>query len=250
MKLTNYIITHKAFTPPADPSYQPLQVGFGKDLGWLRDNTGQNIAAKNKNWCELTGLYWIWKNDQSSTHVGISHYRRYFAQGKAPISGQQVLALLENHDLLIAEFEPYRESVYEQYAIESGYARDLDTVRAIIERLYPEDTEAFDAVMKQGGISQYNMMIAPKPLYDDYCAWLFAILEQAEAQIDLSGYNAYQQRIFGFLSERLLNVYVRARHLDALCVPILQTEMSTKERLRLNIRRMKNRILFSMRSKS
>lgn len=57
MKVTNYIITHKAFTPPNVPDYIPLQVGNGPDLGWLRDNTGDEISAKNPNWCELTGLY-------------------------------------------------------------------------------------------------------------------------------------------------------------------------------------------------
>lgn len=247
MKLTQYIITHKAFRPPEQADYVPLQVGFGEDLGWLRDNTKENIASKNRNWCELTGLYWIWKNDTTSDVIGICHYRRYFSEGGKPISSARALSLLEKHDLLVAEFEPYRQSVYEQYGIESGYTKDLDTIRQIISEFYPSDTEAFDTVMTQGGISQYNMMIAPKALYDDYCTWLFTILEEAERRIDLSGYNTYQQRIFGFLSERLLNVYIKARHLDALCLPVLQSEMSAKEKLRLNLRRIKNRLIFAVR---
>lgn len=66
-RLRQYIIMHKAFTPPADPSFVPLQVGFGEDLGYLRDNTKDNIASKNKSWCELTGLYWIWKTIPKAT---------------------------------------------------------------------------------------------------------------------------------------------------------------------------------------
>ena len=250
MKLTNYIITHKPFTPPADPSYVPLQVGFGEDFGFLRDNTNENIAAKNANWCELTGIYWIWKNDQTSDYIGISHYRRYFEKKGAPEIGADALALLKDCDVLIAEFEPYRQSVYEQYAIESGFAKDLDTVRDIIQEKYPRDVKAFDAVMAQGGLSQYNMMIASKEIYDDYCSWLFSILEEAERRIDLTGYNDYQKRIFGFISERLLNVYVLARHLNVRHMPILQTEMSTKDRMRLSLRRQKNRLLFSLSNSS
>ncbi|UNT93779.1 DUF4422 domain-containing protein [Allobaculum sp. Allo2] len=81
-RLRQYIIMHKAFTPPADPSFVPLQVGFGEYLGYLRDNTKDNIASKNKSWCELTGLYWIWKNDTESDWISISHYRRYFGKTK------------------------------------------------------------------------------------------------------------------------------------------------------------------------
>ncbi|WP_289506292.1 DUF4422 domain-containing protein, partial [Faecalibaculum rodentium] len=116
MKITNYIITHKAFTPPELPDYTPLQVGSGPDLGWLRDNTGDEISAKNPNWCELTGLYWIWKNDHESDVVSISHYRRYFQGREGILRSAEIEQLLGDHDILLAEFEPYKETVYQQYA--------------------------------------------------------------------------------------------------------------------------------------
>ena len=70
MKTTIYIITHKKFNEPKLEDYKPLQVGFQNDLGYLRDNKGDNISDKNKNYCELTGLYWIWKNDKKSDILG------------------------------------------------------------------------------------------------------------------------------------------------------------------------------------
>lgn len=247
-RLRQYIIMHKAFTPPADPSFVPLQVGFGEDLGYLRDNTKDNIASKNKSWCELTGLYWIWKNDTESDWISISHYRRYFGKNKA-MSGPEILKALDGYDVCLAEFEPYRESVYEQYCIESGFAQDLDTLREILAAKSKKDVQAWDAIMAQGGISQYNMMACSKARFDDYCAWLFPILEELEKQISLDGRNAYQQRIYGFLSERLLNVYVRSRDLRTHRLPVWQPELSRSQKLRLSLRRVKNRMIFSLSKK-
>jgi hypothetical protein len=59
-----YICTHKPFTPPSDSLYIPLQVGkaISDDYGYIGDDTGDNISELNRNWCELTGYYWLWKN--------------------------------------------------------------------------------------------------------------------------------------------------------------------------------------------
>lgn len=246
MKVTNYIITHKAFTPPKLPDYTPLQVGNGPDLGWLRDNTGDEISAKNPNWCELTGLYWIWKNDHESDVVSISHYRRYFQGREGILRSAEIEQLLGDHDILLAEFEPYKETVYQQYANESGFAKDLDNVRGIIEKQDPDALAAFDSVMNQGGLCQYNMMVCRKDRYDAYCRWLFQILEELEPSVDLADYNDYQKRIYGFLAERLLNVWVRARDLRVKTLPVLQTEMTAAQKRRLQLRRLRNRAEFGL----
>lgn len=246
MKVTNYIITHKAFTPPELPDYTLLQVGNGPDLGWLRDNTGEEISAKNPNWCELTGLYWIWKNDHDSDIVSISHYRRYFQGKNGILRSEEELELLETADVVLAEFEPYKETVYRQYCNESGLAKNLDNVRAIIEKRDPSALQAFDSVMKQGGLCQYNMMVCRKDRFDAYCRWLFPILEELEQSVDLRDYDEYQKRIYGFLSERLLNVWVRACNLRVTMLPVLQTEMTAEEKRRLQLRRLRNRVEFGL----
>ena len=74
-----YIATHKKFDEPKIENYMPLHVGAvnGKNLGYLTDDTGENISNQNTHYCELTGLYWIWKNT-TDENVGLVHYRRYF----------------------------------------------------------------------------------------------------------------------------------------------------------------------------
>ena len=81
-----YVITHKAFKDFAPRSlYVSLLVGADINKGknfYLKDNsTADNISSKNKNYCELTGAYWIWKNVKEDI-VGICHYRRYFCKTK------------------------------------------------------------------------------------------------------------------------------------------------------------------------
>ena len=67
-------MTHKKIEAISDQMYIPLQVGSeGKeDYGYIRDNTGDNISAKNLNYCELTGIYWLWKNMECEV-IGVCH---------------------------------------------------------------------------------------------------------------------------------------------------------------------------------
>lgn len=71
MSITVFVMTHKPFTPPADPMYVPLHVGraTAEDLGFPGDDTGNSISRLNPYFCELTGMYWLWKNHRSAEHI-------------------------------------------------------------------------------------------------------------------------------------------------------------------------------------
>lgn len=226
MDIKIIVAAHKAYWMPADAVYLPLHVGReGKqDLGFTGDNTGENISAKNSNYCELTGLYWAWKNLECE-YIGLCHYRRYFARKgyrntleskqAAIFQREDYEKLLQGRDAILpVKRNYYIETVRSQYE-HAHNKRDLDEAQRIIAEKYPEYSDAFSRVMQRTRLHILNMFVMKKDLFDEYCAWLFDILFELEKRIDISSYNQYEARVFGFLGERLLNVWVEYRQLKA-----------------------------------
>lgn len=206
-----YIATHKKFIVPLESGYKPIQVGASgeKNLGYLLDNTGENISEKNKNYCELTGAYWVWKN-VNDDYKGLVHYRRYFSNSfrkKFILKEKEIASVLQNYDVILPFRVSMKESLIDDFCKISGYKKDLETVRQIIGQKYPAYLNSYDEIMNGNKIYFYNMLIAKRNVFDNYCEWLFSILFELEKKVDLTKYNDYQKRIYGFISERLLNVY-------------------------------------------
>ena len=83
MDIKVIVAAHKPYRMPQDSMYLPLHVGRAladHNLGWQGDNTGDNISLKNPYYCELTGLYWAWKNLKADA-IGLVHYRRFLRGG-------------------------------------------------------------------------------------------------------------------------------------------------------------------------
>ena len=221
-----YIVTHKQFNSPNVENHKVICVGDQKNnLEYLRDDTGINIANKNKNYCELTGLYWIWKNTHDE-YKGLVHYRRYFCSTfkKKYISDETVKKFLSSHDMILPFKKKLKTSLVDQYIEDSGYKKDLQKLREVIKRIYPEYLQEYDSVMNGKKSYFCNMMIANCNTFDNYCEWLFRILFELEKEVDLTGYNDYQKRIYGFLSERLLTVYVEHNDLQIKETGVIYTE--------------------------
>ena len=215
------VATHKMYQMPNDQLYIPLHVGAeGKkdsngnplDLGYVKDNTGENISNLNASFCELTGLYWAWKN-LNYDYIGLSHYRRYFSTKS--ISGfKNVLTYSEIKPYLgkIKIFVPTKrryfiETLYSHYA-HTHYSCQLDETRQIIAKKYPSYISSYDKVIKRTYGYMFNMMIMEKKLLDQYCSWLFDILFDLVKRIDMSELSTFQGRLFGRISEILFNVWL------------------------------------------
>lgn len=222
MEVKIIIATHKKYRMPEDTMYLPLHVGAeGKtdkngnplDLGYAKDNTGDNISEKNPSFCELTGLYWAWKN-LSADYIGLAHYRRHFGKKKGadPFDGvltfDELTPLISGHKVFVPKKRKYYiETLYSHYA-HTHYAGQLDETRKIIEEKYPKYIESYDRVLKHTYGYMFNMMIMRKDIFSDYCTWLFDILFELEKRMGTPELSAFQGRFYGRVSEIIFNVWL------------------------------------------
>lgn len=236
MKITILIATHKKYTMPKDSMYLPIHVGkelSSITLPYCSDNIGEHISKKNPHYCELTALYWAWKN-LNSDYIGIVHYRRHFVR-KKPIpfvkdkfsyvlTKEQLKPFLEKYDIVLPKQRNYCiETNYSHY-IHAHPAESIDKTKEIIQNIFPEYETSFETVMNRRKAHMFNIFLMKKEIFDDYCNWLFTILFELEKILDITSYDSYNQRIFGFVSELLLDVYLLKNNLSYQELPVLFME--------------------------
>lgn len=236
MKKTIFVVTHKDYSFPSELAFKAIQVGNGKLTSisnFCVDKSGDNIAHLNSSFCELTALYWIWKNDTSDV-TGLMHYRRYFKPLKysTEVNGKKIASIkdfekmLESADIIVARPRNYVITTISEHYKKAHYEKDLDLLRAEIQNQHPDYLPAFDHVMAGRKISLYNMFVTRRELVDQYCEWLFGILLALEKKVEYQDYDNYQKRIFGFMAERLFNVWLEHHKNDYKIVyrPVINIE--------------------------
>lgn len=228
-----YIATHVPFIPPKSNLYKPIEVGSAihNVLPYLKDNTGDNISNKNPFYCELTALYWMWKNSNEDV-VGLAHYRRYFTSLLySPFATLSLNKMNQKSYIIVPKPQDFKTyTVKEQYSIchhEQDYIKCEETVK----ELYPQYAKNFDIISNQTKLYCYNMFVMPKNLFDEYCNWLFPILETLEKNINYQQYDDYNKRVFGFLAERLFTIWIHhqqtieKKELDVTTIQPLQKQL-------------------------
>lgn len=232
MNIKIVVATHKKYKMPKDEMYLPLHVGReGKeDIGYLGDNTGDNISLKNPYYCELTGLYWAWKN-LNADYIGLAHYRRHFSNNKhnkdrfkTILNKKELEKILENTDVVLPKKRKYYiESLYSHYE-HTLNVETLDETRKIIDEKYNDYLKIFDKNMKKTYAHMFNMFIMKKEILDEYCGWLFEILAELEKRIDPKKYDSFHARYLGRISELLLDVWIEKNSIKYKEVPVVYLE--------------------------
>ncbi|WP_303920001.1 DUF4422 domain-containing protein [Treponema berlinense] len=236
------ICCHKPCELPPDPEgiFLPIQVGAAisdVDLGMQRDDqvNGKpcdNISAKNKSYCELTALYWAWKNIKklypNLEYIGLNHYRRYFSfESKLKMSVyednilnekdilnyhfdlEKLKKLLKKNDCFIAKKHFYKFSMYWMYCL-FYVSEDYRILKKTIQTNFSEYYKSFIRCMEKSNFYHpYNMFIMSYNDFDSYCSWLFSVLSKIENFIPFESYNEMQKRVFGYISEFLLLVWLK-----------------------------------------
>ncbi len=228
------IATHKKYDMPGSDMYLPLQVGSAgkQDLGYKKDNTGENISEKNPYYCELTGLYWAWKN-LDSDYIGLVHYRRHFGsniKNKSKNNIEKILTqeeareILKTTDVVLPKKRNYYiENLYSHYE-HTMYIEPLEITRQIIQEKYPKYLDEFDKLHKRTSAHIFNMLIMKKEILNEYCKWLFDILSELEKRVDVKQYDAFHSRFFGRVSELLLDIWINTNDIKYQEVKVINME--------------------------
>lgn len=194
-----------------------------------RDDDGENISGKNKNYCELTAVYWAWKNTKTDI-IGLSHYRRYFlfqsknyfGTDRLPFNsndndyiesinnlGDKDRLFVESNGWIVPPQKKLVKSIVNDYKEdEACIAQDWEVLKKALFESFPEIIEEFEKYSNQNKIRHFNMFVTSFEEFDAYCHWLFKILQNVDGKLDYSGRSSTQARVLGFMAERLLGFYL------------------------------------------
>ena len=166
----------------------------------LRDDAGDNISAKNKQFCELTALYWIWKHAGEDI-LGLVHYRRHFL---FPKNWKE--RMLNNQVDVILPVPLYVAPTVEENFKSRHDPSDWEFMMQYLKDNFPEDYQAACRFFKGNLYAPCNMFVMKREVLDALCGWLFPILFKV-AEYGGEKDNSYLNRYPGFISERLISLY-------------------------------------------
>lgn len=205
------VACHKPSWIPEDSRFVPIHCGrkvsqlSEEDLRWMikntiGDDTGDNISELNPYFCELTAIYWAWKNYEklgNPEKIGLCHYRRYF------------LDVPENSSIVAPYYKLWGWATIRQQFEKHHPKSELD----LIIDLLPEGefkTE-FQNYLNQNEGYFFNMFVMKKQTFFEYCDLIFPVLFK---QMEISQWeqlDSYQRRMPGFLAERLTGAFLRMK---------------------------------------
>jgi len=211
MNIKIIVATNKNYPLMEDNRYFPIFVGATTselELPYQRDDEGENISNKNRYYSELTGLYWAYKNLKAD-YIGLCHYHRYLDLRRV---------MIEKHDVILPKKRQYYiETIYDQFKHAHG-SKGLDIAREIIDKDHHEYLNYFDKHMSKTSEHNCNMFIMKYDIFIDYCEFLFDILFKIERKI------GEVERLYGYISERLLDVYINKNNYKYKEVKVIETE--------------------------
>jgi hypothetical protein len=211
------------------------------DLGIQGDDTGENISEKNPYYCELTALYWAWKNLKNVDYIGLNHYRRYFKFSPLPfrdymrlplgqfISRKDVTFKLNKHlrkyDIILAKPDICSCSKGKTFS-NLIYWDDCLLLKETIRKSFPDYYDSFCYLMEHNNkFYKCNMFITRWEIFNDYCKWIFGVLREVEKSIVYKkNCSDMARRALAIMAENIFYVYVFKNNLKVKCYPVIMIE--------------------------
>lgn len=208
-----------------DDIHMPVHVGHALnpvDLGYQPDDEGgDNISAKNPAYCELTAMYWAWKNlKEDVDYIGLAHYRRYFNLDVTPAN---LLKIFEKNDI-IAIKPMILPQALQQCILRSVSPEDFYIMIDSLLELYPDYRQSvIEFFYMRNRLSLCNMFIAPCETFGRYCEFLFSVLQLTESRLRQNPFNR-QRRVMGYLGEVLLGLWIGHNRIKPYYVSMVNAE--------------------------
>lgn len=186
--------------PPQLKGYeQPIQAGAALSemrIAGVLDNTGENISDKNKQYCEMSAVYWIWKNTKHDW-TGIEHYRRH-------LHIQPEMLQDDVDAILPLPYMSYPNTVtqFRRFVSEDV----LQLLLQALQELHPKQYEAYRKILYGTYQYTYNMQCTRREVFEDYCKWFFEITEYMENKAEQVP-EIKNTRALSYVAEVLTNLY-------------------------------------------
>lgn len=172
---------------------------------------------------------------------GLCRYRRLFMFEELGnndiVPFAELTELLKKHDIVLPPIHHTNTTVYEHY-VADHIKVDIDNIGRIISDIYPNYRESFSHIMNGNNEYGFNIFASNHELINKYCFWLFDILQRLESTTDITGYDGYQKRIFGFLSERLFITWIYHQKLSIKELHIKNPEHSEEKIYQKKLRKL------------
>ncbi len=183
----------------------PLQVGaelteYRKGCG--TDNTGDHISAKNVDYSECTGLYWIWKNTRGQDYVGIDHYRRQMWLDEVSMA-----YIREQGIDIVLGYPHFTAKPLKEYFLFFIPERDWELMR---QALFDQDASylpIFEEYEKQHFFFSCNLGLFKREWFDRYCEFAFSVSDRIEKYYNDKHW-IRRDRYMGFIFENLESLYL------------------------------------------
>ena len=181
----------------------PIQAGAAlteNRIADLQDNEGGNISIKNPNYSELTASYWVGKHG-TADYLGLYHYRRIL-----DVTEEDLRRIQANDiDVILPYPSIHCPNIQEHHR---RYLKDADWEAMLLAlgELEPSYREAMPKLFEAQYFYNFNILIARKEIYRQYCDWLFPILARTEELSEPKG-SERRDRYIGYLGESLTTLF-------------------------------------------
>jgi hypothetical protein len=218
-KIQIFVAAHNQCNYKLARGYDYIRVGKNEFNSKFSDATGDQISDLNPYYCELTAIYWIWKNfHDANAFVGLCHYRRQLSDEnhfdvlmKKPISLEKISKYLNEFDILLPQKTYHEFALYDMYDKHDKSHKINDLIvmlNSLQQKHHIPYAESLKFMMNTNSAYYCNMIICKKSIFDDYCTWAFPVLDQVFKEINFDNRNKSEMRVIGYLSERLFNIWL------------------------------------------